>query len=85
MGVERRGIHRTHTLETTCDHDDGQCRCHCLPAHGGPPLHPLAGFWRVMKDGMGAGRCLANLPLFYQRTRQGLMAHHERPIYAFHW
>jgi hypothetical protein len=45
----------------------------------------IEGFWRVMKDSIGAGRCFAKLPLFYQRTRQVLMAHHERPIYAFHW
>jgi hypothetical protein len=39
----------------------------------------------AMKDAIGAGRCVATLPLFYPRTRQGLMAHQERPIYAFHW
>jgi hypothetical protein len=37
-----------------------------------------------MKDPSGAGRCFVDLHLFYQRTPQGLMAHHERPIYAFH-
>ena len=40
----------------------------------------IEGFWRVMKDCMGAGRCFANLPLLYHRTRQVLMAHQERPI-----
>ena len=29
----------------------------------------IEGFWRVLKDGMGTGRCFANLPLLYQRTR----------------
>jgi len=38
-----------------------------------------------MKEAMVAGLCLANLDLLYQRTRQVLMAHQERPIYAFHW
>jgi hypothetical protein len=36
-----------------------------------------------MKDTIGAGRCFADLYLLYQRTRQGLMAHHEPPIYEF--
>jgi hypothetical protein len=45
----------------------------------------IEGFWRVMKDTIGAGRYFANLHLLYQRTRQVLMAHHERPIYEFHW
>jgi hypothetical protein len=45
----------------------------------------IEGFWRVMKDTIGAGRCFANLHLLYQRTRQVLMAHQERPIYAFRW
>jgi len=39
----------------------------------------------VMKDTIGAGRCFADLRLLYKRTRQVLMAHQERPIYAFHW
>ena len=36
-----------------------------------------------MKDTIGAGRCFPNLPQLYQRTRQVLMAHQERPIYEF--
>jgi hypothetical protein len=51
----------------------------------GHHLNPIEGFWRVMKEVIGAGRCFANLPLLYQRTRQVLMAHQERPIYEFHW
>ena len=62
-----------------------ETRPHFLPAHCGPQLKPIAGFWRVLKDCMGAERCCANLPLFYHRTRQVLMAHHERPIYELHW
>jgi hypothetical protein len=85
MVVDRSGLHRAHKLDTTFDHDDGQFRFHFLPAHGGHHLNPMEGFWHVRKDCMGAGRCCANLPLLYQRTRQVLMAHHERPIYAFHW
>jgi hypothetical protein len=38
-----------------------------------------------MKDTIGAGRCFPNLQQLYQRTRQVLMAHQERPIYEFHW
>jgi hypothetical protein len=45
----------------------------------------IEGFWRVMKDAIGAGRCLRDLPALYQRTRHVLMAHQERPIYEFHW
>ena len=29
----------------------------------------IEGFWRVLKDTIGAGRCFANLHLLYQRTR----------------
>ena len=85
MVVDRRGIHRAHKLDTTFDHYDGKLRFHFLPAHCGHHLNPIEGFWRVRKDCLGAGRCFANLPLLYQRTRQVLMAHQERPIYAFHW
>jgi hypothetical protein len=45
----------------------------------------IEGFWRVMKDAIGAGRGFRDLPTLYQRTRQVLMAHQERPIYEFHW
>ncbi len=55
-----------------------------LPAHCGPHLNPIEGFWRVMKDAIGAGRCFPDLHQLYQRTRHVLMAHQERPIYAFH-
>jgi hypothetical protein len=34
-----------------------------------------------MEDAIGSGRGFADLHLLYQRTRQGLMAHQERPIY----
>ncbi len=85
MVVDRRGSHRAHKLDATLAHDHGTCRFHVFPAPCGHHLNPIEGFWRVMKDTIGAGRCLANLPLFYQRTRQVLMAHQERPMYAFHW
>ena len=85
MVVDRSGSQRAHKLDATLDHDHGKLRCHFLPAHCGHHLNPIAGFWRVRKDASGAGRCCADLPLFYQRTRQVLMAHHERSIYAFHW
>jgi transposase len=83
--VDRSGIHRAHKLDTTFDHDDGKLRLHFLPAHCGPHLNPIEGFWRVMKDVIGAGRCFSALQQLYGRTRQVLMAHQERPIYEFHW
>jgi hypothetical protein len=85
MVVDRSGIHRAHKLNATLDPYQGKCRFHVLPAHCGHHLNPIEGFWRVMKTAMGAGRCFADLHLFSQRTRQVLMAHHERPIYEFHW
>jgi DDE superfamily endonuclease len=85
MVVDRSGIHRAHKLDTTFDHYNGKLRFHCLPAHCGHHLTPIEGFWRVMKDAIGAGRGFADLHLLYQRTRHVLMAHQERPIYEFHW
>jgi transposase len=85
MVVDRSGIHRAHKLDATLDHYHGKFRFHFLPAHCGHHLNPIEGFWRVMKDTIGAGRCFADLHLLYQRTRQVLMAHQERPIYEFHW
>ena len=85
MVVDRSGIHRAHKLDTTFDHYHGTCRFHFLPAHCGHHLNPIAGFWRVMKDAIGAGRCFPDLHQLYHRTRQVLMAHQERPMYAFHW
>jgi hypothetical protein len=85
MVVDRSGIHRAHKLDATLEHYHSKFRFHFLPAHCGHHLNPIEGFWRVMKDAIGAGRCFANLHLLYQRTRQVLMAHHERPIYEFHW
>jgi transposase len=85
MVVDRSGIHRAHKLDSTFDHYHGKFRFHFLPAHCGHHLNPIEGFWRVMKDAIGAGRCFADLQRLYQRTRQVLMRHQERPIYAFHW
>ena len=85
MVVDRSGIHRAHKLDTTFDHYHGKLRFHFLPAHCGHHLNPIEGFWRVMKDAIGAGRSFADLHLLYQRTRQVLRAHQERPIYEFHW
>jgi hypothetical protein len=82
--VDRSGIPRAHKLHTTFEHDHGTLRFHCLPAHCGHYLNPIKGFWRVMKGAMGAGRCFGDLGQLYKRARQVLMAHHERPIYAFH-
>jgi len=85
MVVDRSGIHRAHKLDATLEHYHGKLRFHFLPAHCGHHLNPIEGFWRVMKDTIGAGRCFPDLHQLYQRTRQVLMAHQERPIYAFHW
>jgi transposase len=85
MVVDRRGIHRAHKLDATLEHDHGTLRCHCLPAHCGHHLNPIEGFWRVMKDTIGAGRCFGHLQQLSQRTRRVLMVHQERPIYEFHW
>lgn len=85
MVVDRSGIHRAHKLDATLDHYREKFRFHFLPAHCGHHLNPIEGFWRVMKDTIGAGRCFPDLHRLYQRTRQVLMAHQERPIYAFHW
>jgi len=85
MVVDRRGMHRAHKLDAALEHDHNTLRFHCFPAHGGHHLNPMEGFWRVMKDAIGAGRCWRDLPTLYQRTRHVLMAHQERPIYAFRW
>jgi hypothetical protein len=57
MVVDRSGIHRAHKLDTTLDHYRDKFRFHFLPAHCGHHLNPIEGFWRVMKDTIGAGRC----------------------------
>jgi hypothetical protein len=85
MVVDRSGIHRAHKLDPTLEHYHDKFRFHCLPAHCGHHLNPIEGFWRVMKDRIGAGRCFPDLSQLYHRTRRVLMAHHERPIYTFHW
>jgi DDE superfamily endonuclease len=83
--VDRRGLHRAHKLDATLAHDHGKWQFSMLPPHCGHHLKPIEGFWRAMQDAIGAGRCVRDLPQLYQRTRQVLMAHHERPIYAFSW
>jgi DDE superfamily endonuclease len=85
MVVERSGSHRAHKLDATLAHDHGTLRFHVLPAPCGHHLNPIEGFWRVMKDAIGAGRCFPDLHQLYQRTRRVLRAHQERPMYAFHW
>ena len=61
MVVDRSGIHRAHKLDATLDHYHDKFRFHFLPAHCGHHLNPIEGFWRVMKDTIGAGRCFADL------------------------
>ena len=85
MVVDRSGIHRAHTLASTLAHWQGRLRLQFLPARCGHHLNPIEGFWRVLKDKMGAGRCFPALQQLYWRARRVLMAHHEQPIYAFRW
>ena len=85
MVVDRSGIHRAHKLDSTLDHYHGKLQLHLLPPHCGHHLNPIEGFWRTMKDAIGAGRYVRDLPQLYKRTRQVLTAHQERPIYAFSW
>jgi DDE superfamily endonuclease len=85
MVADRSGIHRAKKLASTLAHWQKQFRLHLLPAHCGHHLNPMEGFWRVMKDIIGAGRCFPDLHQLYHRTRCVLMAHQERPIYEFHW
>jgi transposase len=85
MVADRSGIHRAKKLASTLAHWHEQFRLHLLPAHCGHHLNPIEGFWRVMKDRIGAGRCFPDLHQLYQRTRRVLMGQHERPIFEFHW
>ena len=85
MVVERSGIHRAHKLASILEHWHERFRLHMLPAHCGHHLNPIEGVWRVMQDTIGAGRCFGDLQQVDQRARQVLMAHQERPMYAFHW
>ena len=85
MVADRSGIHRAHKLAPTLTHWHEQFRLHLLPAHCGHHLNPIEGFWRVMKDRIGAGRCFPYLPQLYQRTRRVLTDHQARPLYEFHW
>ena len=85
MVIDRSGLHRAHKLASTLAHWHEQFRLHFLPARCGHHLNPMEGFWRVLKDRIGAGRCFPDLHQLYQRTRRVLMAHQERPISEFHW
>jgi transposase len=85
MVADRSGIHRAKKLASTLAHWHERFRLYLLPAHCGHHLNPIEGFWRVMKDRIGAGRCFPDLHQLYQRTRRVLMAQPERPIFEFHW
>jgi transposase len=85
MVGDRSGMHRAQKRDATCDHYQGTLRFPCFPPHCGPHRNPIEGFWRVMTAAMSAGRGFSELSPLYQRTRQVLMAHQERPIYACHW
>jgi hypothetical protein len=83
--VDRSEIHRAHKLDATLEHSHSKFRFYFLPAHCGYHLNPIEGFWCVLKDTIGAGRCFSDLHQLYHCSRQVLMAHQERPIYEFHW
>jgi hypothetical protein len=83
--VDRSGIHRAHKLALTLEHWQEQLQLHFLPARCGHHLNPIEGFWRVMKDRIGAGQGFPDPQQLYQRVRRVLMDHHEQPIYTFHW
>jgi hypothetical protein len=85
MVVDRSGIHRAHTLASTLAHGHGRFRLQLLPARCGHHLNPIEGFWRVLKDKIGAGRCFPDLQQLYWRVRRVFMVHQEQPIYAFRW
>ena len=85
LGADRRSLHQAQTLASPLAHGHEPLRGPGLPAPWGHPLNPLAGFWRVLQDLSGAGRCWPALQQLSHRTRRGLMAQHERPISAFHW
>ena len=85
MVVDRSGIHRARKLASTLEHYAGKFQLQFLPAHSGHHLNPIEGFWRRMKEVIGAGRCFRDLQQLYGRTRQVLMAHQQRPIYEFSW
>lgn len=84
LGVERRGRHRAGQRASTLAHDAGRGPFQGFPAPCGPSLPPLAGCGGVRQEKLGAGRCLRALAPRSQRTREGLMAHHERPIDDWH-
>ena len=85
MVADRRGLHRAKKLASTLARGHEPLRLSLLPAHWGHHLNPIEGFWRVMQDRIGAGRCFPPLQQLSQRPRRVLWAHHERPIFAFHW
>ena len=61
MVVDRSGIHRARQLTSTLEHDKGKFELHVLPAHNGHPLNPIEGFWRRLKEVIGAGRGFEDL------------------------
>ena len=85
MVADRSGIHRAKALQSTFDHYQGRFRLHLLPARAGHQLNPMEGFWRVMKEALGAGRSFDTLHQLYQRTRRVLLNHQADPIYHFSW
>jgi hypothetical protein len=85
MVADRRGIPRAHRLASTLTPWPAPFRLPLLPAPCGHHRNPLEGFWRVMKDRIGAGRWFPDLHQLYQRTRRVLTDHQARPISEFHW
>src|SRR5262249_12391894 len=53
MVSERSRSHQSHRLDATLDHSQGQLHYHFLPAHCGPYLNSIEGFWRVLQAAIG--------------------------------
>jgi transposase len=56
MVVDRSGIHRARNLASPLEHYKDKFELHFLPAPCGHHLNPIEGFWRRMKEVIGAGR-----------------------------
>jgi hypothetical protein len=61
MVVDHSGLQRAGKLASTLAHYAGRFQFRLLPAHCGHHLNPLEGFWRVLKDAIGARRCFRGL------------------------
>jgi hypothetical protein len=68
MVVDHSDIHRAGKLASTMAHYAGQLQFSPFHAHCGHHLNLIEGFWRGLKDAIGAGRCFPTWHQLYQRT-----------------